>query len=339
MRLACAPAASPPPSRRRAAAAVVARPALAPARRPARHLSIATAAADLDAMRASSSSAAARVAGALLAALLLATAPAPALAQTREFSSASVRVVDGDTMAMGDTKVRMFGIDAPESSQTCTGAAGETTPCGASSTKALAAAVAGRPVRCSQKSLDQYGRSVAVCYGGPTGGADLNAGQVAAGQAVAYTRYSKLYVEQETAARAAKRGIWAGPFVEPEQFRRDPSSQPNGAPGAGGQPAPRPPAVPDPAAPSAACAIKGNISSGGKLYHVPGGASYAATKITTNTGERWFCSAAEAEAAGWRAAGGAAAVAGAPAAAASGAGAAARAAAAAAVAVWFLITA
>jgi hypothetical protein len=184
---------------------------------------------------------------------------------------------------------------------------------------------------------------VAVCYGGPSG-ADLNAGQVASGQAVAYTRYSKVYVPEETAARAAKRGIWAGPFVEPEQYRRDPSSQPNGAPGAGGQPAPLPLAVPDPAAPSAECAIKGNISSSGKIYHVPGGASYAATKITTNTGERWFCSAAEAEAAGWRAAGGAATVARAPAAAASGAGAAARlgtaaAAAAAAVAVWFLMTA
>jgi endonuclease YncB( thermonuclease family) len=153
MRLARAPATSPPPLRWRAAAA--ASPALAPARRPAWPLSIAADAAKLDAMRASYSAAGARAAGALLVALLLAAAPAPALAQPREFSSASVRVVDGDTMAVGDTKVRMFGIDAPESSQTCTGAAGETTPCGATSTQALAAAVAGRPVRCSQKSIDQ----------------------------------------------------------------------------------------------------------------------------------------------------------------------------------------
>ena len=49
------------------------------------------------------------------------------------------------------------------------------------------------------------------------------------------------------------------------------------------------------------CVIKGNISSKGeRIYHVPGGRYYDATVIDTAKGERWFCSEAEAVAAGWR---------------------------------------
>lgn len=53
---------------------------------------------------------------------------------------------------------------------------------------------------------------------------------------------------------------------------------------------------------SSACDIKGNISaSGDRIYHVPGSPAYDSTVIDQSSGERWFCSAAEAEAAGWRA--------------------------------------
>ena len=56
--------------------------------------------------------------------------------------------------------------------------------------------------------------------------------------------------------------------------------------------------VPDSAAD---CAIKGNVSSSGeRIYHVPGGQYYERTKISTAKGERWFCTEAEAFAAGWR---------------------------------------
>ncbi len=50
-----------------------------------------------------------------------------------------------------------------------------------------------------------------------------------------------------------------------------------------------------------ACLIKGNISrSGERIYHVPGGRWYDATRIDPRKGERWFCTEAEARAAGWR---------------------------------------
>lgn len=52
--------------------------------------------------------------------------------------------------------------------------------------------------------------------------------------------------------------------------------------------------------PPAGCAIKGNISANGKIFHVPGGAAYDRTQIDPSNGERWFCSEAEAQAAGWR---------------------------------------
>ena len=49
------------------------------------------------------------------------------------------------------------------------------------------------------------------------------------------------------------------------------------------------------------CTIKGNISSKGeRIYHPPGCRYYNATVIDTNRGERWFCTEAEAVAAGWR---------------------------------------
>ena len=52
------------------------------------------------------------------------------------------------------------------------------------------------------------------------------------------------------------------------------------------------------------CLIKGNINSKGvKIYHLPGSSAYNSTKIDTDQGERWFCTEAEAIAAGWHAPG------------------------------------
>ena len=49
------------------------------------------------------------------------------------------------------------------------------------------------------------------------------------------------------------------------------------------------------------CVIKGNINTRGeKIYHVPGQKYYDDTRISASHGERWFCSEADARAAGWR---------------------------------------
>jgi hypothetical protein len=57
--------------------------------------------------------------------------------------------------------------------------------------------------------------------------------------------------------------------------------------------------VTDSLPPSPDCTIKGNINSGKKLYHVPGTTYYDSVKINISAGEKWFCTEAEAQQAGW----------------------------------------
>lgn len=187
-------------------------------------------------------------------------------------------VVDGDTIEVHGVRIRLHGIDAPESGQVCF-ADGVQWRCGQQAALALDARIAGRTVSCSERDVDRYGRVVAVCS---AGGEDLNAWLVAEGWALAYRRYSLDYVDEEAAAAAARRGIWRGEFVAPWDWRQ-------GA------------RVEDSAVTPGNCAIKGNINrEGERIYHVPGGMFYERTRIDSTRGERWFCSEGEAIAAGWR---------------------------------------
>ena len=125
------------------------------------------------------------------------------------------RVVDGDTLDVGGRKVRMFGIDAPERSQTCR-RGGETYACGHEATAALRELVGGAVV-CRGRDIDRYGRLVAVCFHGRR---DINAAMVEQGWAVAYRQYGTDYIVAETMARAGRRGMWAGSFEQPQDWRR-----------------------------------------------------------------------------------------------------------------------
>lgn len=200
-------------------------------------------------------------------------------------------VTDGDTVVIGGTRIRLHGIDAPESAQLCQDAAGKDYRCGQVAALALSDRIGESPISCEPRDTDRYGRTVAICRKGAD---DLNAWMVAQGHAVAYRRYSVDYVEQEAQARAAKRGIWIGSFEDPSEWRR---ARRTGA-------ATR--TVEEPSATgvgtAGACAIKGNISTrGDRIYHLPGTAAYARTVIDERSGERMFCSEDEAKAAGWRA--------------------------------------
>ena len=98
--------------------------------------------------------------------------------------SGSARVIDGDTLEICGMRIRLHGIDAPESAQRCR-AAGRTWPCGREATRALSGRIAGRMVVCEERDRDRYGRSVAVCR---AAGEDVNAWMVAAGWAFAYRK-------------------------------------------------------------------------------------------------------------------------------------------------------
>ena len=133
---------------------------------------------------------------------------------------ADVKVVDGDTLSfegLGVT-VRLDGIDAPESRQACESAGGERYECGMAATRALEEKIAGKPVRCEGDQRDRYERLLATCF--TSNGADLNGWMVEQGHALAYRRYSERYVPQEEMAREGKRGLWAGHFVKPWDWRR-----------------------------------------------------------------------------------------------------------------------
>jgi endonuclease YncB( thermonuclease family) len=202
-------------------------------------------------------------------------------------------VVDGDTLEIHGIRIRMQGIDAPESSQTCE-KYGKPYRCGQQAANFLDDLIASRPVRCKEETKDKYGRSVARCFIGNT---DLNGEMVENGWAMAYRQYSTLYVANEERAKAGKNGIWNGTFQVPSEFRK---AKKNGV---------RPMAMPavteksKTAAASSECRIKGNINARGEhIFHAPGARFYDNTGIDTNKGERWFCSEPEATAAGWRAA-------------------------------------
>jgi endonuclease YncB( thermonuclease family) len=121
------------------------------------------------------------------------------------------RVVDGDTLALDGRRIRLRGIDAFERDQTCR-RDGRDYACGTEASRALAALAASATVACSGRTADRYGRLLAVCE---AGGRDLNAAMVLAGWAVSHGAYAA----EERAARAARRGAWAGEFVMPADWR------------------------------------------------------------------------------------------------------------------------
>ena len=129
----------------------------------------------------------------------------------------TARVIDGDTIEVAGTRVRLWGIDAPEHDQTCQGKRGETYECGRDSSAVLREITNGQRVECAPRDRDRYGRTVAVCR---TESGELNAAMVRRGWAVDYTRHSGgRYRSEQEQARRDQLGIWAGRFDMPEQWR------------------------------------------------------------------------------------------------------------------------
>jgi len=190
----------------------------------------------------------------------------------------TIRVIDADTMDVGGTRVRLFGIDAPEMGQPCT-ADGRQWDCGAWARDAVANRFEGAFARCTTRDTDRYGRTVAQCA---VDGQDMGRMIVYSGFASAYRQYSTTYDLDEKAAAVAARGLWAVEIQLPSDYRA--AAQQGDSPADG------------------SCPIKGNISGNGRIYHMPGQEHYNRTRINPASGERWFCSRAQAEAAGWRAA-------------------------------------
>ena len=128
------------------------------------------------------------------------------------------RIVDADTLEVAGQKVRLQGIDAPESAQSCRQATGQRYQCGEHATQALRVRIGADAVTCTIEGRDRYMRALGICYAAD--GTDLNGWLVRQGHALAYRRYSTTYVPQEAQAKAAQAGLWAGAFVPPWDWRR-----------------------------------------------------------------------------------------------------------------------
>ena len=133
-----------------------------------------------------------------------------------DLGTGAAQVVDGDSLRKGDTDIRLYGIDAPEYRQSCFDKNGAEYPCGKQAANILRELVKGHEVNCSSIDTDRYGRAVSVCK---VDKLELNAEMVKRGWAVAYTKHSLNYVGVEAEARRTKRGIWAGTFEEPQDYR------------------------------------------------------------------------------------------------------------------------
>lgn len=213
--------------------------------------------------------------------LLIMLTAVPAGAETL---SGPARVVDGDTLVVGERRVRLFGIDAPEAAQTCT-RDGEEWACGVESARQLSELVGNGDVVCTGDEIDGYQRLVAVCH---TDRFNLNRTLVEYGWATAFREYSDAYIADETRAKMARRGIWSSTFDLPGSFRL--AQQPEAPQRASTREvAPRQTF-------RGGCVIKGNRSRRGEwIYHLPGMPYYDVTRP-----EELFCSEADAQAAGYR---------------------------------------
>lgn len=136
----------------------------------------------------------------------------------RPRAAESIRVIDGDGIELAGQSVRLWGIDAPELRQECS-KDGRRYPCGEKAKEALTAFLGAAAPICETVNRDRYGREVAKCE---VAGDDLAALMVRSGWAVDWPRYSKgSYAEDQDEAEAHKRGLWAGFFAAPWDWRKN----------------------------------------------------------------------------------------------------------------------
>ncbi len=232
----------------------------------------------------------------LLAGALILTSPAAYGAELIGIP----RIVDGDTLIIDSARIRLQGIDAPETDQVCLNSEGNRWACGIDARDHLASYISGRSISCSADSTDIYRRLLGTCT---LKGEDLNEWMVREGWALAYVKYSSVYVNAERKAQANQRGLWQGAFIAPWDWRHRNNQTvilgafavptnaqaillaPSGTEGA----------------PSPECTIKGNVTRNSeRIYHMPDQRFYAKIDMRNGRGRRWFCTPEEAETAGWR---------------------------------------
>ncbi len=193
-------------------------------------------------------------------------------------------VIGNDALRIGNTIIRLTGIEALDADQRCPRAnarAGRTWACGDDAREALVRLVRGRVITCETGSADSQGVAWGRCRDGDK---DVAQGLVKAGFAFAETGLVSPYQATQSEAQAAKAGIWSVPAAErPQDWRNRVWAEAKGRAPEG-------------------CPIKGAVKGGNRVYVLPWATEYARIRVSARRGERWFCSEAEAVAAGFRSA-------------------------------------
>jgi len=215
---------------------------------------------------------------------LLVAAPMAALTRGPGQISGIGHVIDGDTLDVGDVRVRLAVVDAPERGQSCD-LNGKPMACGEAARFALQGMAEGRQVACEIGPNQTHGRAVGLCR---VGGEVLNLALLETGLGIMAEQFLPEWPEHAAAmvgaqarAKAARRGLWGMHAFAPAAWRAQNRQSDTDCP------ADRP--------------VKANISTNGRIYHLPGSRHYARTRIT-GPDEACVATAADAEAMGFRAA-------------------------------------
>ena len=135
---------------------------------------------------------------------------------TNNLFASHVTVVDGDTIKLGDVKIRFSGIDAPEINQTCVASEGKVA-CGEISRDILISKVTNNKISCTDEGKDFYGRVLGECF---VNGESLSRYLVREGFAFAYRKYSDKFILDEEYAKSNRLGMWSMKFQYPWDYRK-----------------------------------------------------------------------------------------------------------------------
>ena len=135
---------------------------------------------------------------------------------TNNLFASHVTVVDGDTIKLGDVKIRFSGIDAPEINQTCVASEGKVA-CGRISRDILITKVTNNKISCTDEGKDFYGRVLGECF---VNGESLSRYLVREGFAFAYRKYSDKFISDEEYAKSNRLGMWSMKFQYPWDYRK-----------------------------------------------------------------------------------------------------------------------
>ena len=194
-----------------------------------------------------------------------------------ETLAGTARAISGDTLAISGRVVRLDDIEAVELGQVCRDSRGRAWRCGRRARQMMRDFIARKRVVCRDLARAGTGQLQGTCT---VGGEDIALRVVEAGYAFADGFLFRTYGDAESVAKEARRGVWQGEAQRPADYRAARWARAKArAPGG--------------------CPIKGQVKRGAKVYVVPWSPDYARARVRQSRGEQWFCSEAEAAAAGF----------------------------------------